>query len=302
MVTPPAIFDRNLLSARRRRALAVGVAGADFLLRAAVNELGERLATITRRFPTAVVLDDPSGLLAHHLTTSGKVDRVTRVDRLIETRPEIVADVEALPLAAASQDLVVSALSLQWANDLPGTFAQIRRVLRPDGLFLAALIGGDTLIELREVFALAESEVAGGVSPRVAPFADLRSIGALLQRAGFALPVVDQDRHTIRYDSVVALMHDLQAMGATNVLVQRDRRPLRRAVLTRAGEVYARRFAGPDGRIRATVDVIWLSGWAPDPSQQQPLKPGSARTRLADALGTIEHAAGDKAGAVGGDR
>jgi hypothetical protein len=161
---------------------------------------------------------------------------------------------------------------------------------------MAALIGGDTLAELRQAFAAAESEIEGGASPRVAPFADLRDLGALLQRAGFALPVTDVERLCVRYDSVFALMHDLRRMAATNALVERRRAPLRRATLRRMAEIYAARFADPDGRLRATFEIVWLSGWAPHPSQQQPLRPGSAQTRLADALGTREMSAGDKAG------
>jgi SAM-dependent methyltransferase len=191
---------------------------------------------------------------------------------------------------------VVSALALQFVNDLPGTLIQIRRALRPDGLFLAAMIGGDSLAELREAFAQAEAEVEGGVSPRVAPFADLRDLGALLQRAGFALPVTDVDRLTVRYASPLALMHDLRRMGAGNALSERRRTPLRRATLRRVLEIYAERFADPDGRIRATFEIVWLSGWAPHESQQQPLKPGSAKTRLADALRAQEISAGEKAG------
>jgi SAM-dependent methyltransferase len=175
-------------------------------------------------------------------------------------------------------------LALQVVNDLPGALAQIRRALRPDGLLLAATLGGDTLTELRQSFAAAEAELDGGVSPRVAPFADLRDIGALLQRTGFALPVTDVDRVIVRYDSAFALMQDLRKMGATTVLVERRRTPLRRATLLRMAAVYAERFSDPDGRIRATFEVIWLSGWAPHESQQKPLRPGSAKASLADAV------------------
>ena len=187
-------------------------------------------------------------------------------------------------------------LPCETVNDLPGVLIQIRRALKPDGLFLAALLGGDTLTELRESFAVAESELTGGVSPRVAPFPDLRDMGALLQRAGFALPVADVDRVVVRYPSPLALMADLRRMGAANPLVERRRVPLRRAILVRMMEVYADRFADPDGRIRASFDIIWLSGWAPHESQQQPLQPGSATARLADALGTREISAGEKPG------
>ena len=208
--------------------------------------------------------------------------------------PLIVADEEALPFGDGTLDLVVSALALQLVNDLPGTLVQICRALKPDGLFLAALLGGETLNELRQSFAAAESEVEGGVSPRVAPFADLRDLGALLQRAGFALPVADADRLAVRYDSAFALMHDLRRMGATNALIDRRRTPLRRATLMRMAEIYAQRFADADGRVRATFEIVWLSGWAPHPGQQQPLKPGTAKARLADALGTRELPAGEK--------
>ena len=206
----------------------------------------------------------------------------------------VAADEEALPFADGSLDLVVSALSLQFVNDLPGTLIQIRRALKPDGLLLAALIGGDSLSELREAFAAAESEIEGGVSPRVAPFADVRELGALLQRAGFALPVVDTDRLTVRYDSVFDLMRELRRMGATNILSERRRTPLKRATLERMADIYGERFTDPDGRLRATFEIVWLSGWAPHESQQQPLKPGSAAHRLADALGTKEISAGEK--------
>ena len=296
MNATPAIFDQALLDARRRRALSRAVPGADFLLEAVADDLVERLAAVNREFPVAVELGSPLPLVAERLTVSGQVSRLVRLDRLAEARPDVVGDVEALPLAPERLDLVVSALWLNWVNDLPGAFAQIRRALRPDGLFLAAMIGGDTLSELRHALAAAEAETTGGAAPRVAPFADVRSVGALLQRAGFALPVTDQDRHTVRYDTALDLMRDLRAMGATNVLVERDRRPLRRAAVVRAGEIYAERYADADGRVRATFDVVWLSGWAPHESQQRPLRPGSARARLADALATVERPAGDKVG------
>ena len=194
------------------------------------------------------------------------------------------SEAEPLALAPASIDLVVSALALQFVNDLPGVMAQVRRALKPDGLFLAAIIGGDTLTELRQSFAAAEAEVEGGVSPRVAPFADLRDLGSLLQRAGFALPVTDVDRIVVRYDNAFVLMQDLRRMGATNVLNERRRAPSRRATFVRMAQIYAERFADADGRIRATFDIVWLSGWAPHESQQKPLKPGSAKMSLADAV------------------
>jgi SAM-dependent methyltransferase len=271
-----------LLRARQQRARALGP--ATFLLDRVAAELGDRLAVVLRQFERAVDLGTPTDALRRVLAASGKVGNIV----------DVIADEEALPFANGSLDLVVSALALQFVNDLPGTLVQIRRALKPDGLLLAALIGGDSLAELREAFAQAESEIEGGVSPRVAPFADLRELGALLQRAGFALPVVDSDRLTVRYKSVVDLMQDLRRMGATNILNERRRAPLRRATLQRLSEIYAQRFADADGRLRATFEIAWLSGWSPHESQQKPLKPGSASTRLADALGTREIPAGEK--------
>ena len=281
--TGPAIFDRAALRARQRRAQALG--GETFLLDCVAVELAERLSAVVRQFARAADIGTPGDAVRRAL--GGTVGAIEHVD---------IDDDEALPLAAASLDLAVSALALQFVNDLPGLLVQVRRALRPDGLFLAAMIGGETLTELRQSFAQAESEIEGGVSPRVAPFADLRDIGALLQRAGFALPVVDSDRITVRYDTAFALMHDLRRMGSTNALTERRRAPLRRATLLRMAEIYGERFADADKRLRATFEIVWLSGWAPDPSQQQPLKPGSARTRLADALNTQELPAGEKPG------
>ena len=292
MPTPPVLFDQPLRDHRRRRALARPLDGADFLYRTAAEDLSDRLTAVQRRFALAAEIDSRFSVLAG----SPQVDRVIRMDRLCEHAPDLVGDAERLPFAPEILDLAVAVLSLHWANDLPGTLAQIRRALKPDGLFLAAILGGETLTELRQSFAVAESEVTGGAAPRVAPFAEIRAVGALLQRAGFALPVIDQDRRTVRYDSAFALMRDLRATGDTSVLIERDRRPLRRSVLIRMAEVYAERFADADGRIRATFDIISLSGWVPHASQQKPLRPGSAKTRLADALGTVEKSAGEKSG------
>jgi len=244
-------------------------------------------------------LDDGLGgvlLFATNITGPAQLRALTAALRAHNPEVLIAADEEALPFADATFDLVVSALALQFVNDLPGALVQIRRALRPDGLFVAALLGGDTLTELRQSFAAAESEVEGGASPRVAPFADLRDLGALLQRAGFALPVTDTDRLVARYDSAFGLMADLRRMGATNALTSRRRRPLRRATLMRMAEIYTQRFADADGRVRATFEIVWLSGWAPHPDQQQPLRAGAAKTRLAEALGTNEISAGEKAG------
>ncbi len=301
-MAPPVVFDRHLVRARRTRAAALGP--ATFLIDRAADDFSDRLATVLRRFERAVDLGTPTDALRRVLAESGKVETIIAANAAAgdcraagtDTPLVVAADEEALPFADASLDLVVSALALQYVNDLPGTLIQIRRALRPDGLLLAALIGGDTLVELREAFAAAEAEIEDGISPRVAPFADLRDMGALLQRAGFALPVTDVDRLTVLYASPDALMRDLRHMGATNPLAARRRRPLRRATLTRMTDIYRERFAGPDGRIRATFEIVWLSGWAPHDSQQRPLKPGSARTRLADALGAHEVSAGEKAG------
>ena len=294
----PLIFDRALIRARRRRAASIGP--ATFLLDRVADDLADRLAVVLRRFDLALDLGSPGDAVRTALARLGSIGRIVSADTVLETAaataPFVVADEEALPFRDAAFDLVVSALSLQFVNDLPGTLVQIRRVLKPDGLFLAALIGGDTLTELRQSFAAAESEIEGGVSPRVAPFADLRDLGALLQRAGFALPVTDVDRVTVRYDTAFALMHDLRRMGATNALLDRRRAPLKRATLMRMAEFYAERFADADGRMRATFEIVWLSGWVPHPSQQQPLRPGSAKSRLADALGAREISTGEKAG------
>ena len=287
----------NLLRVRQQRARALGA--ETFLIDRVAVDLGERLSVVLRRFERAVDLGTPTDAVRRLLAESGKV--ATIVAATPEAGPRdaslrVAADEEALPFADGSLDLIVSALALQFVNDLPGTLIQIRRALKPDGLLLAALIGGDSLTELRECFAQAESEIEGGVSPRVAPFADVRELGALLQRAGFALPVVDFDRLTVRYNSVLDLMRDLRHMGATNVLTERRRKPLKRATLYRLAEIYARRFADADGRLRATFEIAWLSGWVPHESQQKPLKPGSARQRLADALGTKEIPTGEKPG------
>jgi SAM-dependent methyltransferase len=277
MATNPTVahilFDRALLRARQRR--AEKMESAAFLLDRVAEDMAERLHAVLRGFSSAADIGTSGDRVSNALTK--RVGRLARVDL-----PE--RESEPLALAPESVDLAVSGLALQFVNDLPGALAQIRRALRPDGLLLAAMIGGDTLTELRQSFAAAEAELEGGVSPRVAPFTDLRDVGALLQRAGFALPVTDVDRIVVRYDNAFALMQDLRRMGATNVLVERRRTPTRRATLLRMAEIYSERFADPDGRIRATFDVIWLSGWAPHESQQQPLQPGSAKASLAEAV------------------
>jgi SAM-dependent methyltransferase len=292
MTESPIIFDRLLQRRRRSRAAALS---ANFLLDHVAGELADRLSVVLRRFNVGVDLGTPGDAVRRSLRRLG-AGMIVGADVIARGKPFVVAEEEALPFRDSSLDFVVSGLALHFANDLPGVLAQIRRALKPDGLFLAAILGGETLTELRQAFAEAESEIEGGASPRVAPFADLRQIGALLQRAGFALPVTDVERVTVRYSSVFDLMHDLRRMGAANTLVARRRVPLRRTTLMQMADVYARRFADADGRIRTTFDIVWLSGWAPHPNQQQPLRPGSAKARLADALGTREISAGEKAG------
>ncbi len=265
--TAPILFDRALLARRLARAKRIGP--ATFLLDRVAEDMAERLAAVNREFGEVADIWTPGeGLSLPNL----------KVRHL-----EISSD-EALSLAPASLDLAVSALALQFVNDLPGVLAQIRRALKPDGLLLASLIGGDTLTELRQSFAAAEAECEGGVSPRVAPFADLRDIGGLLQRAGLALPVTDVDRVVVRYDNAFALMNDLRRMGATNILLERRRTPTRRATMLRMAQIYSERFADPDGRIRATFDIVWLSAWAPHESQPKPLRPGSATASLEEAV------------------
>jgi len=281
-----AVFDRQLLRRRRQRALARGA--ETFLLDRIATDLAERMAPVLREFAVAVDLGTAGDAVRRELAGHPGIGIMLGASLLPGDGVAVVADEEALPFAEGSIDLVVSALALQYVNDLPGTLIQIRRALKPDGLLLAAMLGGDTLTELRQSFAEAETEVEGGVSPHVAPFADIRDMGALLQRAGFALPVTDIEKLTVRYSSPVTLMAELRRMGATNVLTERRRKPLKRATLLRMAEIYAQRFSDYDGKVRATFEVIWLSGWAPHESQQKPLRPGSAQARLADALGTRE--------------
>ncbi|UYW33566.1 methyltransferase domain-containing protein [Methylorubrum extorquens] len=282
------MFDPALVRRRIARARRSGYAG--FLLERVAEDLEDRLAAVTRSFPLGLDLGTPLPLVSERLLQTGRVERMIRLAPVSEPGGSVVGDPEVLPFGGrAGFDLAVSALALQHVNDLPGALLQVRRALKPDGLFLAGLLGGATLTELRQAFLQAESETEGGASPRVAPFAELRDLGGLLQRAGFALPVVDADTITVRYGDPFALMRDLRAMGLTNALHDRRRAPLRRATLMRAAAIYAERFSDPDGRLRATFEILWLSGWAPHESQQKPLRPGSAKARLADALGAAEH-------------
>ena len=267
----PILFDRALLRARMERARRGGP--ATFLLDRVREDFEDRMQAVTRNFADVADIWTPGELLRKPL--AGRFQSIVRVD---------FDPSEVLQLQPESLDLIVSALAFQFVNDLPGVLAQIRRALKPDGLLLAAMIGGDTLTELRQSFAAAEAECEGGVSPRVAPFADLRDVGALLQRAGLALPVTDVDRVVVRYDSAFALMTDLRRMGATNILIERRRTPTRRSTMLRMAQIYGERFADADGRVRATFDVIWLSGWAPHESQQKPLRPGSAKASLEAAV------------------
>ncbi len=289
--SPPQIFDRALVHRRLDRAWARAHArdGADFLLARAAEELRDRLSLVKRRFELAADIGSPGPHGAIALKRGGQVDCVVRIAPTFASVGDgdflpAVGDLERLPIAEGRLDLAVSLLAMQAVNDVPGALVQIRRALAPDGLLMAAIVGGDTLTELRQALTIAESESLGGASPRVAPFVDVRALGGLAQRAGLALPVVDLDRATVRYGDILGLMNDLRAFGAANALNDRSRRPLRREVLARAAAVYSERFADPDGRLRATFDTLWLSAWAPHESQPKPLKPGSATTRLADAL------------------
>ena len=288
MTEPAHIFDRRLLVARRNR-VAETAARHEFLLARVADDLAERLSAINRAFPRAASVGAYHGLLGRRLRRLPGIATVTDVEPAAGLLaqcdgPRLAADEEALPFAEHSLDLIVSGLSLQFVNDLPGALIQMRRALKPDGLMLAALAGGSTLTELRTAFLVAEEETLGGASPRVAPFADVRDLGALLQRAEFGLPVVDSDTVTVTYSSPLALMLELRAMAATNALTARRKVPLRRATLARAIEVYTERFGLGNGRVPATFEIITMTGWAPHESQPKPLRPGSAQVSLADAL------------------
>ena len=301
---PANLFDRSLLRARRWR-VAGGFSDYSFLKWEVADRLADRLLDFQRDFPVGLEIGGHDGLLARSLET--RDDGTDPVGVLFTADicqsmvarapgPRLVADEELLPFAPHSLSLITSIFGLHAVNDLPGVLIQARRALKADGLFLAAMPGGDTLIELRTTLGEAELELEGGVSPRISPMVDLRDAGSLLQRAGFALPVTDVDRIVVDYGDPLKLLRDLRGMGEANLLTARRRTPLRRATLARAMETYRDRFGGPDGRVPATFEILFLTGWAPHESQQQPLRPGSARARLADALGTAERPAGDKAG------
>lgn len=296
-----AVFNRALVRTRRDRH-AAGLREYDFLVREIADRLVDRLDDVTRRFPIALDLGCRGGLIGDVLAGRGGIETLIQTDlsRAMADRarphgPVCVADEEALPFADASLDLVISSLALHWVNDLPGTLIQVCRALRPDGLLLAALFGGETLYELRAALADAELETTGGVSPRVSPFADVRDLGALMQRAGFALPVVDAETITVSYAEPLSLMRDLRGMAESNAVAQRRSEPLRRVTLMRACERYAEVHSDADGRIPATFQILFLTGWAPAPSQPKALKPGQAAARLAEALGAEEGSFDEKA-------
>jgi SAM-dependent methyltransferase len=293
------LFDRKLLRARRER-FAREIGAHEFLLAHVAREISERVSLMLRSFPSALDLGAYNGLVGRKVAELPSVGEMIYAESAFALaslcpRPALVCDEDLLPFKEASLNLVVSGLSLHRVNDLPGALIQIRRALCPDGLFIAALLGARSLIELRQTLIEAEAETEGGVSPRVAPFADVRDYGGLLQRAGFALPVADAEVLKVPYPSPRELMREIRVLGGGNVLSERSKAPLHRRTLERAEAVYRERHATPDGGIIATFEIVYLSGWAPDPSQQKPMKPGSAAARLADALHTTEHSAGDKA-------
>lgn len=299
MTGAPQIFDSALIGKRRDR-YARGAIAHDFLLQRVAEDYSERLAIVRRTFSAGVNAGAYHGIVSRALRRAANVTSMSDIEispALLAQcdGPSILADAETLPLAPESADLIVSGLAWQFVNDLPGILAQARRALKPDGLLIASVLGGQTLQELREAWLLAETDISGGASPRVAPFADIRDLGGLLQRAGFALPVADADTFRVTYESPLALMKDIQAMAASNMLVERRRVPVTRRLLMRAAEIYSERFAVADGRVPATFEIVTLTAWVPHESQQKPLQPGSARARLADALGVGESSAGESA-------
>ncbi len=295
------VFDRTLVRRHRDRAAGT-LAESDFLLRNSAERMADRLHDIARTFPLALDLGCHTGQLGAFLRGHPKIGLLMQGDlspalaalaRRANGGPTLCADEEFLPIAPQTLDLVLSNLSLHWVNDLPGALTQIRASLRPDGLLLATLFGGETLRELRAALMEAESETTGGVAPRVSPFTDVRDAGNLLTRAGFALPVVDTDSISVTYESMFKLMADLRAMAETNAVIERPRKPTGRGTFMRAAEIYRRRFADHRGRLQATFQIITLTAWAPHGSQQKPLRPGSATARLAEALRTAEVALDD---------
>ncbi|MEO0548534.1 MAG: methyltransferase domain-containing protein [Pseudomonadota bacterium] len=292
---PHTLFDRTRVARNRDRASSC-FETYDFFIRRESNQLLERLEDVSREFPLALDLGSHCGMTATALNDSEKIGFVAALERskkmaAVARNADISVvngDEEALPFRPGIFDLVTSILSMHWLNDLPGAMIQLRQALKPDGLFLGCLFGGATLSELRTSLIAAESELYGGVSPRISPMPGLQDMAGLLQRAGFALPVADIERVTVRYDHPLKLLQDLKGMGEQAAFVRQEgqtsRRPLSRRLITRMSEVYQDQFSDPDGRIRATFEIIWLSGWAPSASQPQPLKPGSAKASLADAV------------------
>jgi SAM-dependent methyltransferase len=294
---PAALFDRRAWRLHRERAVRAGC--VDFLYAIAAGRLVDRLGDIRRRFRVALDLGAYTGALSRALEDRPGTERVVAADPCVallrrHRGMRVAVDPELVPFRSGSFDLAVSALALHWVADLPGALVQLRRSLKPDGLLLAAMLGGDTLAELRAVLLEAELVEEGGASPRVSPTAALADVAALLQRAGFAMAVADADKIVVAYANIFALLHDLRAMGETNALSERRRTPLRRNTLARAAALYAERYGLADGRIPATFEILCLTGWAPDASQPRPLRRGSAKRRLAGALGTVELSAGDR--------
>jgi SAM-dependent methyltransferase len=271
------IIEREAIANFRRRALEKARGGEDFLLVRAVEDIAERLSAVGRTFQNALVIAPMAGRHGAALLQTGKLLNLDYLDTVHDFD-------EMLPFEAGRYELIVSVLALHEINDVPGMLIQMRRLLKPDGLMLSVMLGGDTLSELRQALTQSESEIYGGASPRVLPFADVRTAGALLQRTGFALPVTDAETLTVRYDHLWALMRDLRGMGGQNALYSRSRKPAGRRFFQRAAEIYAREFSDPDGRLRASFSFVSLSGWAPHDSQQKPLKPGSGKVSLATIL------------------
>ena len=288
---PPQIFDRALLTCRRNRALSAPGRAPDFLLEYVAEDFADRFEGIQRQFGVGISIDAYTGAVSRRLRPLSSIGRIIDVEPTASglavcDRDAVCvgAHVEELPFAEASLDFAVSVLSLQLVNDLPGALVQLRRALKPDGLLMAAVLGGETLNELRQSWLIAEAELADGASPRVAPFADVRELGGLMQRAGFSLIVADSERLTVTYSSPLAMMRELKAMGASNALVARARQPVTRRLLLRASEIYSEKFGLSSGRVPATFEIVTLTGWVPHESQPKPLAPGSATTKLADVL------------------
>jgi SAM-dependent methyltransferase len=285
------IFDRHLLRQRRSRVVP-GLDDHDFLIAEIAERLLDRLDDVTHRFPLALDLGCRTGLMGELRAGRGGIETVLQADlspamlhRARRQGPALVADEEWLPIRAGAIDLILSNLNLHWVNDLPGALVQIRNALKPDGLFLGAMFGGRTLQELRDCLMRAELAETGGVSPRVSPFAEVADAAALMQRAGFALPVVDSETITVTYGDVMKLFADLRGMGEANLVIDRLHQPTRRSVIAHAAALYAQDYTNAEGRLTATFQVLFLTGWSPHESQQQPLKPGSGETNLNDILG-----------------